>query len=208
MKKIYFAMFVFCSFAIASLGIAQTVKIEATELFKQYRMQESNFSFESSMAKMEGKPNVCAFPILESCKPLDEMFRIQKAINVLSDEGDIDAMFYTALLKVEMAEKTGLTTKYGESQSEYELAAALYKRAGDGGAITGYWNVAGMYARGTGVIKSNSAAIEWFYKAGDAYMKNGLREKALASLDAIKEIDKEHRLGKRLQLALEKNESR
>ena len=115
-------------------------------------------------------------------------------------------MFYTAMLTVEVTEKMGKAISQREAVQAFESAASYYKRAGDGGAIGGYWNVAQMYANGTGVVQSKSAAVEWFYKAGTAYLARGLREKALAALDAIKAIDIEHRLGKRLQAALTKGE--
>ena len=130
------------------------------------------------------------------------MSRLSDVLKVRADAGDANAMFYTALLKIER----GKALSQREAVQEFESAASYYKRAGDGGAIGGYWNVAQMYANGTGVIQSKSAAVEWFYKAGTAYLARGLREKALAALDAIKAIDKEHRLGKRLQTALTKGE--
>ncbi|MFZ2295099.1 MAG: hypothetical protein WAW46_08690, partial [Polaromonas sp.] len=138
--------------------------------------------------------------------PLSEMFRLRETLKVSADAGDAGAMFYTALLKVERAEQSARNSLQRDAANEFESALGYYKRAGDGGEIGGYWNVALMYANGKGVIQSKSAAVEWFYKAGTAYLSAGLREKALAALDAIKTIDKEHRLGKRLQTALDKGE--
>lgn len=206
MKKILSVVLAFCSCAFASNSIAQTENIEALELFKQYRVQESNFSFEISMAKLDKKIHACMFTFAGGCKPLDEMFRIKKELNAIADKGDVTAMFYTGLLKSEYAKVLEDSKNLVEANKEYELAADYYKRAGDGGSLNAYWNVAIMYERGRGVVKSNSAAIEWFYKAGIQDLKYKRREEALAALDAIKALDKEHRLGKRLQIELEKNE--
>jgi TPR repeat protein len=206
MKIFYSLCLLFCNFAIAPVGIAQTAKIEATELIKQYRANEKNFSFEISMLGKESAKNGCLMPFFGVCKPFDEMLRIKKELNVLADAGDVDAMFYTGILKSEYAKVLEGSKNIVEAKKEYELAAEYYKRAGDNGSLNAYWNVAIMYERGRGVVKSNSAAIEWFYKAGIQDLKYGRREEALAAYDAIKALDKEHRLGKRLQIELEKNE--
>ena len=206
MKKILLVVIIFCSVSIASLGHTQTLKIEAAELIKQYRENEKRFSFEISMIGKKGADNDCLMPIFGNCKLLDEMFRIKKELNVLADAGDVDAMFYTGLLKSEFAKVLENSKDTVAAKKEYELAAEYYKRAGDGGSLNAYWNVALMYELGLGVVKSNSAAIEWFYKAGIQDLKYGRREEALAALDSIKTLDKEHRLGKRLKIELEKNE--
>jgi TPR repeat protein len=193
---------------LVSNGFAQTATPDSDLLFQQYRAAESRFSF--AIAQSVGGNGTtedanCVMPFGD-CLPLNEMFRLQETLNVRADAGDANAMFYTALLKVERAKRTVRSSSKLDATKEFESAADYYKRAGEGGAIGGYWNVAQMYANGTGVIQSKSAAVEWFYKAGTAYLSVGLREKALASLDAIQSIDKEHRLGKRLQTALTKGE--
>lgn len=192
-----------------SNGFTQTRALDGDQIYQQYRAAESRFSLAVSLAVSGKGPKEdanCAMAFFGDCPPLNEMFRLRETLKARADAGDSGAMFYTALLKVEQAEQSARASLQRDAANEFESALGYYKRAGDGGEIGGYWNVALMYADGKGVIQSKSAAVEWFYKAGTAYLSAGLREKALAALDAIKAIDKEHRLGKRLQTALDKGE--
>lgn len=192
-----------------SNGFAQTATPDSDQLFQQYRAAEAQLSLAISdfIAGRKTKENEnCMWPFGGGCPGQDDMFRLKNELMLRADGGDAEAMFYTALLKVERAEQLSRSPTHRDAAKEFESAASYYKGAGDGGAIGGYWNVALMYAKGTGVTQSNSAAVEWFYKAGTGYLSIGLREKALAALDSIKAIDKEHRLGKRLQTALTKGE--
>lgn len=211
--KRFFAFLGVCllgGMAFVSNGLAQTATPDSDQLYQQYRAAQARFSFAIAQS-IEGRGTKgnenCAFPSGDNrCEALDEMFRLSDVLKLRADGGGAEAMFYTALLKVEHAEELSRAPSQRDAAKEFESAVSYYKGAGDGGAIGGYWNVALMYAKGTGVTQSNSAAVEWFYKAGTGYLSIGLREKALAALDSIKALDKEHRLGKRLQTSLTKGE--
>ncbi|HKI60416.1 MAG TPA: tetratricopeptide repeat-containing serine protease family protein [Mariprofundaceae bacterium] len=77
------------------------------------------------------------------------------------------------------ASKTCKKTDYKESNKWYLKAAEL----GDPDA---QYNLALAYAKGKGVGSSGASAADWFYKAGQAYLKNNQRERALQCVERIK----------------------
>jgi hypothetical protein len=109
---------------------------------------------------------------------------------------DALAAFYTALLSVEAAKRVGPSN---ERDRLYGNAVAFWKRSGDAGDAGAYWNLAVMYQSGEGVLRSNLAAIEWFYKAGTGFLRLHEREKALAALEAIQSIDRKSALAHKLE---------
>ena len=89
-------------------------------------------------------------------------------------------------------------------EENYDAALRYFKQAGNAGFPSGYWNAAVMYEEGSGLMRSNLAAIELYFKAGLGYLGLNEREKALSSLEAIYRIDKNHELAKQLESQLKK----
>lgn len=193
-----------------STGLAQTATSNSDELYQKYRAADGRFGFAVGQnlknRGTEENKECGSFVSFDSCPPHVEMLRLKHELKRRADSGDAEAMFYTGLLHFESAELFSRASSSRTAANEFASAINYYKRAGDGGEIGGYWNVALMYSNGTGVTQSKSAAIEWYYKAGAGYLSIGQREKALAALDMIKALDKDHRLGSRLQGALNKGE--
>lgn len=147
----------------------------------------------------------------ENSKRFFENLELKKLLETKASRGDLMAMFYVALLKTDNArllravgEKYTNMNMIKESDDEYDLALQLFKQAGDAGISAAYWNVAVAYANGHGSTSSKLAAIEWYYKAGVGYLKDGDRERALAALEAIQAIRMDSELGKRLEKQLNK----
>lgn len=211
MKKfrVLLGVYLLGGIGLISNGFAQTATFSSDELYQQYRAADGWFGFAvrqnlENRGTQENKE--CGSFGFGSCPPHEEMLRLKDVLKLRANSGDAEAMFYTALLQVEFAEQLSKASMRRESENEIASAVSYYKRAGDSGVMAGYWNVALLYANGTGVTQSKSAAIEWYYKAGAGYLSIGQREKALAALDMIKALDKDHRLGSRLQAALNKGE--
>ncbi|TNF49794.1 sel1 repeat family protein [bacterium] len=67
-------------------------------------------------------------------------------------------------------------------------AFTLCKRAAKNGYADAQAHLGILYAEGLGVGKSNSAAVDWLYKAGISYLSASKREMALSMVDTIREI--------------------
>jgi S1-C subfamily serine protease len=65
-------------------------------------------------------------------------------------------------------------------------AAQWYRRAAEQEVAEAQYNLGVLYAYGKGVMHSPTAAADWFYKAGVTYLRNGERDKALKSIEQIK----------------------
>ena len=61
------------------------------------------------------------------------------------------------------------------NNKEYDKAAELYKKACDGGNMSGCFNLGIMYANGNGVEKDLGKAAELFKKACDSDIADGCR---------------------------------
>ena len=109
--------------------------------------------------------------------------------------GDLTAAFYWGYLNWIEGEritdtKTELMRNY---QSEkFKEAYSGFSSASEGGVAAASWNIAVMYEQGHGLTRSKLAAAEWYAKASRQYLKEGEREKALAALEHIEEIDPKH----------------
>ncbi|MCI6564383.1 tetratricopeptide repeat protein, partial [Campylobacter sp.] len=78
---------------------------------------------------------------------------------LVGDKSDIESSFG--------AEKTYEQGKAFYNNKEYDKAAELYKKACDGGNMSGCFNLGIMYANGNGVEKDLGKAVELFKKACD-----------------------------------------
>lgn len=87
-------------------------------------------------------------------------------------------------------------------REKYEEAYAAFLRASDGGVGEASWNIGVMYEQGNGLTRSKLAAAEWYAKAGRQHLKNGNRERALAALERIEEIESKHPDALKLRTAL------
>jgi TPR repeat protein len=141
----------------------------------------------------------------------NEISRLKKSLETKVNHGEPIAMFYAAMLKEDDArfdrafsEKYQNMSRIKDSNEKYDLAIQLFKQAGDAGINAAYWNVAVAYENGFGNTTSKLAAIEWYYKAGVGYLKDGYREQALAALEAIQAIRMDSELGLRLEKELNK----
>lgn len=58
------------------------------------------------------------------------------------------------------------------------------------------------YAQGNGVKKDKGAAVQWYYKSGETYLKEGKTRKAQNALTAINQLAPGHKLGIKLAAKL------
>ena len=87
-------------------------------------------------------------------------------------------------------------------RGDYEEALRLWRPLAEQGIPKAQFNLAVLYQNGEGVLQSDSAAIDWYYKAGMKFIEVGNREGALTAYDRIKWINAGHFLGRKLQKAL------
>lgn len=115
---------------------------------------------------------------------------------------DAMAAFYAATLAQEAAKLASDV----ERPKLYAKVVTFWKQAGEAGEPGGFWNLAVMCQNGEGVTRSKLAAVEWYYKAGVAYLGKGEREKALAALEAVRSIDATSGLAQKLAARLKQGE--
>jgi hypothetical protein len=82
--------------------------------------------------------------------------------------------------------------------TDFAAAAICYRMAAEGGSANAQFNLAGMYADGKGVMQSVSVAVEWYYKAGQSFVRNGDKEKALTCYDRIRSLSPDSHLAPKL----------
>lgn len=116
-----------------------------------------------------------------------------------ADKGDALAVFYTGLLAYQGAKKVDVA-----GSRSFLNALDLFKSSCASGVYYGCFNVGAMLRDGDAGVLSGSAAAEWFYKAGIGHLSLGNRESGFQALDEIQRFDRNHPLGKRLQVKLEK----
>jgi len=81
-----------------------------------------------------------------------------------------------------------------------------YRRVAEQGDAGAQFNLGLCYANGDGVLQSSSAAVDWRYKAGQAYLCQGKRDDALRCYDRIVEVAPGHVLAKRLHAQIQGEE--
>jgi len=170
------------------------------DVFNNMRFAQEMYRNEQQVEIEKGK-----IAWLLKSKNWDKEWRLREVLKVRASKGDPVANFYMGLLSAE----SGYFLKDGVvGKKFYNEALAYYKEACLKNAVSGCWNIAVMYADGTGVMKSNLAAVEWYYKAGVGYLAIGEREMALAALESIQKNDKNHALAKKLNALLQKGAPR
>jgi TPR repeat protein len=119
--------------------------------------------------------------------------------------GDSECAFYWGLYNMQ----DGLKFSESDVVEVRTLAEKAFKDAFSGfqisskaGMPAASWNIAVLYQRGAGVTQSKLAAAEWYGRAGVQYEKIGDRERALAALERIEEIDAMHPDGLSLRALL------
>jgi TPR repeat protein len=191
---------------VASQAFAQQPSLDAKGLYRQIRFLDSLIQMESEARIRKGD-----FQFLPGGETFNKKLAVSKDLDALVKSRDPSALFYSGLLKSEFADRISSSVDrsanaLGLASEEYSGALSLFKMAGDSGVISGYWNVAVQYEKGQGVIASPLAASEWYYKAAQAYLREGDRERAIAALEAIKRLTKDSPLSIRLETALKKGE--
>jgi S1-C subfamily serine protease len=73
-------------------------------------------------------------------------------------------------------------------KKDYSKAVKWLRKAAKQGHAAAIFNLGMSYARGAGVKRNRVTAADWFYKAGVAFLKNGDRDLALASVKVIKKL--------------------
>jgi TPR repeat protein len=80
------------------------------------------------------------------------------------------------------------------------------KKASDQGLAEAQLFLAIIYLNGDEVLKSTSASMEYYYKAGISFIKKGDRDTALVCLDRMNEYDPGNPLASKLQLTIDSGE--
>lgn len=74
-----------------------------------------------------------------------------------------------------------------------------WRKAAKQGFADAQFNLGVMYAQGDGgLLRSESAAIDWYYKSALSYIKEGDRDLALTCYDRMRKLDTIHVLTQRL----------
>ena len=135
-----------------------------------------------------------------------EEFRLRAVLSSRADSGDPIAQFYwggevarSGASRINDKTETSIKIRI----RSYDSALTYYKKACPT-ISEACWNVADIYSKGLGSTKSSLAAVEWFYKAGGSYLANDQREEALASLEAMEQIDSKNPLTLKLKMQLQK----
>lgn len=124
-----------------------------------------------------------------------ERSALVEQLKSLAVSGDPESAFYWGYLNwIKGRESSASSEKWAQEMVNDNFKEALFgfRIASDAGVGAASWNIAVMYEQGDGVTRSKLAAAEWYSKAGHQYFKAGEREKALAALERIEEIDKKH----------------
>ncbi|MCO6414097.1 MAG: SEL1-like repeat protein [Thiogranum sp.] len=88
------------------------------------------------------------------------------------------------------------------------MAVKLYRASANQGVALAQMMLGICYASGAGVAQSNEAAIDWTYKAGKSFLRDGKMEMALARLEFIQEISPDHFLVGQLRNEIYNKENR
>lgn len=123
---------------------------------------------------------------------------VQKELRVRATGlNDPLAQSYLAMALTRQTDLSGLSSDYVE-------ALSLFKKSCLANIPRSCYNAGVMLLEGKGGPKSPSAAIEWFYGAGQGFLNSGNRDMANAALDQILTADNtnENELGKKLQRLL------
>ena len=185
-------------FALASLNsFAQEELKEPKAIYERIRAIEYAQKTRNQIA-IDNKEMPCWF----GCQDDDIRFKLE---NDLSKQAETDpvAAFYRGLFRLETAQ---LFSRNNAPLQATEQAAAdarkLFLFAYRAGIAAAAWNLGVIYETGVGVTGSRLAAIEWYARAGQQYLKGAEREKALAALEKIESFDQKHSDSKRLREAL------
>jgi TPR repeat protein len=194
-----------CSLVVLLLGgQANAHTRTAEQVYKEYHATSGLIQLEMNAKIAKGD---FALPSVEPGSSFERSMQLQAELDRMANGGDPGGLFYSGLLKHEFGVKLNGSSSATDAtvrlaNDSFKEALQLFKRAGDAGEASGYFNAGAMYRNGDGVVKSNLAAAEWYYKAGFAYLKHSDRESALASLEAIQKLDKNSALAKKLEAAL------
>ena len=85
-------------------------------------------------------------------------------------------------------------------------AVLWYRRAAEEGHAGAQYNLGAAYANGAGVSADQETAVAWFFKAGQAFLKDGSRAKARQALDAIEQVAPGHALAKQLRADIQQSQ--
>jgi TPR repeat protein len=124
-----------------------------------------------------------------------ERMALEKELKAQAASGDPESAFYWGYRNFEWGLKAARSSEklhQDWANDQFKEAYLSFKIASDAGVGAASWNIAVMYEQGNGVTLSKLAAAEWYYKAGRQYFKSGEREKALAVLERIEKVDKNH----------------
>ena len=91
-------------------------------------------------------------------------------------------------------------------QQDHTKAVIWYRTAAEEGHAGAQYNLGAAYANGTGVSADQETAVDWFFKAGQAFLKEDSRAKARQAVTAIEHVAPGHVLGQRLRAAIQQSQ--
>ncbi len=91
-------------------------------------------------------------------------------------------------------------------QQDYAKAVIWYRTAAEEGHAAAQYNLGAAYTNGTGVETNKETAVDWFFKAGQAFLKEDSRTKARQAVTAIEHVAPGHVLGQRLRAAIQQSQ--
>lgn len=154
-------------------------------------------------AVSEGKTKLSPFTFGVPKETSEAISDEKNNLEDLAKQGNVRAMHLYGTVMYSYG--THLWNKPGLSEWNEDLIESSFKDAGkwfrsaanDGYPLSMYM-LAVMHANGQGVLQSNYVAIEWYSKAGKAFLGINERDLALKSLEEINKLDSNHILAKEL----------
>ena len=197
----YFFAFVVRLMTVAAVVLTLSLPAIAAETGKQIydRLVAIDKKFDADVGLAIAKGDYELVPKLVMRDP-SESIALEGQLKSRALKGDAESAFYWGVYKY----SRGVAAYSAVQRATTETDAGIRKKLGDEyfvDAMTGLkiasksgigdasWNIAQMYENGFGVSQSQLAAAEWYAKAGAQYVKQGLREVALAALERAEAID-------------------
>lgn len=195
--------------AVLALALSQAASAQTRTAEQIYREYLYTSGLVTTEVRVDLEKGGIGFPDARPGTNFDKSQKLLEELKANSKAGDASAMFHEGLIRhsdgAMYLRNLNIQGMKQLSDEAFRESLALFKRAGEGGDASGYYNVAVQYQNGQGVLKSNLAAAEWYYRAGTAYLRAGDRENALASLEGMQAADKDSALTKKLDAALRKS---
>lgn len=168
---------------------------KAFEIYQRFQNKMMLLQAIKESAIRGEKPPVDTHPLLVS----HEARKLVDELGELAKQGDLDAQYLFATIRYTDGKVSNNVVPGNEhARRAFTEAEKWFRAAAARESADAAFELARMYANGDGVVASTYAAVEWFYKAGELYLKQNERELALTALESINNLAPDHFLAKQL----------